>query len=395
MKRTLRSLIAWLSLIITTGTPTFAADSITIKIIERLDSLTHDSLLNHSQMAMMVYDLTADSMLFSHNELQLMRPASCQKVITSVSALHYLGKDYQFFTSFYTQGEVKNNLLKGNLIVRGGFDPLFNYADMQAVVQALRDNGIESIQGNILLDLSFKDNLEKGEGWCWDDKDKPLNPLYYNGEPHFAIALKRHLLNTGIKFKGNVRTIKQVPQNVQLLIHCQRPITEVLHFMMKDSDNLCAESIFYQLAARQGRPFASASDAIEHIEALIDSLGLNPKHYKIADGSGLSLYNYTTPQLMLTFLRYAYSNPNIYQTLLQALPIASKDGTLKKRMANTAAAGNIRAKTGAVTGISTLSGYCQAPNGHTLCFTIFNQGLLRVAHGRAYQDKVCEALTQE
>ncbi|MBO5699007.1 MAG: D-alanyl-D-alanine carboxypeptidase/D-alanyl-D-alanine-endopeptidase [Bacteroidaceae bacterium] len=395
MKKLLRSLVIMFCLGVTIGHPIYAADSITVKIIERLDNLSHDSLLNHSQMAMMVYDLTADSMLFSHNELQLMRPASCQKVITSISALHYLGKDYQFYTSFYTQGEVTNNTLKGNLIVRGGFDPLFNYADMKSVIQALRGKGIENIQGNILLDVSFKDDIEKGAGWCWDDKDKPLNPLYYNGEPHFASALKQHLINAGIKFRGQVRTIKQVPAQAETLIHCQRPITEVLHYMMKDSDNLCAESIFYQLAARQGRPFASASDAIEHIEALIDSLGLNPKHYKIADGSGLSLYNYTTPQLMLTFLRYAYSNPNIYQTLLQALPIASKDGTLKKRMANTKAAGNVRAKTGAVTGISTLSGYCQAANGHLLCFTIFNQGVVRVAHGRAYQDKVCDALTRD
>jgi D-alanyl-D-alanine carboxypeptidase/D-alanyl-D-alanine-endopeptidase (penicillin-binding protein 4) len=53
----------------------------------------------------------------------------------------------------------------------------------------------------------------------------------------------------------------------------------------------------------------------------------------------------------------------------------------------------VRAKTGSVTGISTLAGYCTTAHGHTLCFVIFNQGLIRASHGRAYQDRVLEALT--
>ena len=60
---------------------------------------------------------------------------------------------------------------------------------------------------------------------------------------------------------------------------------------------------------------------------------------RIADGSGLSLYNYVSAELEVQLLRYAYNQPNIYNTLLPTLPIAGVDGTLKKRMRNTPAEG--------------------------------------------------------
>ncbi len=61
-------------------------------------------------------------------------------------------------------------------------------------------------------------------------------------------------------------------------------------------------------------------------------------------------------------------------------------------MINTAAEGNVRAKTGTVTGITSLAGYCTAPNGHQLCFAIINQGILSNGPGRAFQDRVCKVL---
>ena len=73
--------------------------------------------------------------------------------------------------------------------------------------------------------------------------------------------------------------------------------------------------------------------------------------------------------------------------------MAATDGTLRKRMRGTLADGNVKAKTGTVTGVSTLSGYATAPNGHTLCFSILNQGLYHTADGRRFQDAVCTALT--
>ena len=128
---------------------------------------------------------------------------------------------------------------------------------------------------------------------------------------------------------------------------------------------------------------------------MVEATGLNPDDYQFADGSGLSLYNYLSAELLGRLLAFAYRNPDIYDPLLRSLPIAGTDGTLRRRMQQTEAAGNVQAKTGSVEGVSSLAGYCTAPNGHTLCFSILNQGVSRLSMGRRFQDKVCEVLCTE
>jgi D-alanyl-D-alanine carboxypeptidase/D-alanyl-D-alanine-endopeptidase (penicillin-binding protein 4) len=130
------------------------------------------------------------------------------------------------------------------------------------------------------------------------------------------------------------------------------------------------------------------------VKKLISKLGLGSQPYKIADGSGLSLYNYVSAELETKLLRYAWLHGNIYDHLYPALPIAGTDGTLEKRMIKTAADGNVRAKTGTLTGISSLAGYCVAANGHQLCFSIINQGVMRNQAGKDFQDRVCQVLCE-
>ena len=139
---------------------------------------------------------------------------------------------------------------------------------------------------------------------------------------------------------------------------------------------------------------ARATDARNVTRQLIARLGLGHHAYRIADGSGLSLYNYVSAELLCMLLRHAWHTPAIIEALLPTLPIAGVDGTLEKRMRGTAAEGNVLAKTGTVSGISSLAGYCTAANGHQLCFAIINQGVMRNALGRDFQDKVCVALCE-
>ena len=144
---------------------------------------------------------------------------------------------------------------------------------------------------------------------------------------------------------------------------------------MKRSDNLYAEAMFYQIAHKMGGRYATAKMARQRIDATIRKAGISDKDSHSADGSGLSLYNYETPEIELMLLRYAYRNSDIYRLLYYSMPIAGVDGTLRKRMKGTAAYNNVHAKTGTVTGVSTLAGYCTAKNGHRLCFSIMNQGI--------------------
>ena len=97
-------------------------------------------------------------------------------------------------------------------------------------------------------------------------------------------------------------------------------------------------------------------------------------------------------ELLTRLLIYAYRKPDVIRYLYDALPLAGDDGTLKTRMKDTPAQYNVRAKTGTLTGISSLAGYAQTSDCHMLAFCIINQGVLKNAEGRHFQDQVCTAL---
>lgn len=350
-----------------------------------IDSLLRDPLFERSQVGIYVYDLTADSLVYSYHARQTLRPASTQKIITSVTALRLLGSSYELQTRLYVDS-------KGRIYVRGGYDPLLDGEDLKAFAKALCDEGITSLSSPIILDNSFKDDNLLGWGWCWDDKTVPLSPLLYCNRDQFTSAFHKALQNGGIKGRISFEE-GRISGKARMISRRTHGICEVLEPMMKESNNSMAESVFYQIAAQSSkRPASGRRDAAKEVERLIREMGLNPNDYQIADGSGLSLYNYATPELLASFLRYAYHHENVYKALLESLPIAGKDGTLERRMRDTPAWGNVCAKTGSVEGVSTLAGYCTSSNGHRLCFSIMNQGLRHLSDGRDFQDRVCICL---
>ena len=173
------------------------------------------------------------------------------------------------------------------------------------------------------------------------------------------------------------------------------PLRLVLQRAMKNSDNLSAEAILYNTAAKESRKkHLNRVDGVKVIQRVISELGFNPKDYNIVDGCGVSLYNYISPELLIAYLKYAYSQKQVFKELYPALPIAGVDGTLGGRMKEGKAYKNVHAKTGSVTGVSSLAGYATAPNGHLIAFSIINQNVMENAKARAFQDKVCELLCE-
>lgn len=359
----------------------------------RLDSLLQSRIFETSIVGMMVYDLTADSVLYKVNERQALRPASTMKVVTAVAALDRLGGSHQFLTKLYYTGEVQDSTLYGDLYCVGGFDPAFNSDDMRAFVESVQQMGVDTIRGRIVADRTMKDGDLFGEGWCWDDDNPKISPLSLGRDIDFLERFVKELSNEGIVL--DIRLSEgSLPSEARILCSRFHTMDQILQRMMKMSDNFYAEAMFYQIASSTGRRPAKAKDAASVIKQLIQKVGNGKNPYRIADGSGLSLYNYVTPELETRLLRYAYLNKNIYEHLLPSLPIAGWDGTLKTRMKGTAAEGNVKAKTGTVTGVSALAGYCTAANGHQLCFSMINQGIMNSETGRNFQDRVCNALCE-
>lgn len=369
--------------------------------------------LSRSQLGLYVYDLTDNVPLYARNENQRMRPASCQKVVTSVAALHYLGTEYQLRTQLCTTGEVVNGKLNGDLYIIGGMDPMLSKDDLHKMARDLQQAGVKELGGKIYVDLSKKDNSPLGWGWCWDDDYGPLTALSLTGKSTFREEWLKALQNCRITVPASAKTNAErvlidgvlsmpavsefqhaeCPATATQLSEVTHRIDELLQTMMKQSDNIYAESLFYQLAFQSGERKAGRKQAVSLINDLIASLNLEPSSYQIADGSGLSLYDYLSPTLLVALLRYADSQASISPLFLNSLPVAGVDGTLKNRMKGTRAEGNVRAKTGTVNGISSLSGYLTSANGHRLCFSIINQGVEKGSLGRDFQDKVCLILT--
>ena len=361
----------------------------------RLDSLLEDPLFETSQVGLMVYDLTADSTLYTYNHRQMLRPASCMKLVTSITALDALGPNYEYQTALYYTGEIQGRTLVGNIYCVGGFDPMISQADVVTLASSIRQLGVDSIRGLIVADRSMKESLDYGEGWCWDDENPMLIPLTIGRKDNFTSTLAEEIARLGINLENVELMQGRKPAQAKMIDVCCHSIKQVLQRMMKDSDNFYAESMFYQTAASTGHHPATAVDARNITKKLINRLGLDANRYRIADGSGLSLYNYVTVELLVKLLRHAWRTPSIAKALMPALPVAGVDGTLKSRMQNTLAQGNVRAKTGTLTGISSLAGYCTAPNGHELAFAIINQGILDKTTGKAFQDRVCQVLCGE
>lgn len=360
---------------------------------QRIQELLDNDIFDRTQVGIYVYDLTADTLVFTHNEQQCMRPASNEKLMTAITALNDLGVLYEYRTRLYTTSTPadSDSIFTGHIYIRAGYDPLLDGDDLRAFAQSLKEHRIFRLQQPIVLDLSMKDDKRLGWGWCWDDDEVPTTPLLYRNDDKFTDNLRRIFREEGIDWDGTV-TEDTTPNTATLLLTRTHNIDQVLLPMMKKSNNSMAESLFYQLAAQKGKSRAGRKQAVAHYNALIRHIGLDPTHYQIADGSGLSLYNYLSPELLGRMLRYAYNNDDIYRHLLPSLPIAGEDGTLRKRMRGSAAQGNVRAKTGTVEGVSTLSGYLTTATGNLLCFSIMNQGIRHTSTGRNFQDRVCKAL---
>ena len=183
---------------------------------------------------------------------------------------------------------------------------------------------------------------------------------------------------------------------VRVAVH-ETSMQAVLDQCLKESDNLNAEALLYRLGKQAtGRRYISADDGLDAVNDLIEQLDLDPDDYNLADGCGLSHYDYVTPELLVAFLRYAYGRTDVFQSLYKALPVSGVDGTLEHRMGyRTPGFRRVHAKTGTYTGVSCLAGYLQAKNGHWVAFAIMNQNTLSGRRARQFQDAVCyEVITK-
>ena len=172
----MRQLRTWiLTLLVAVSLPAAGIGLDSLK--ESIDHIIADELPEGTDIALMVYDLTNDTALYAYREKVMCRPASVQKVITSVTALSSLGADYSFKTRLRTQGTIgKDSVLNGNLYLVGGLDPALNEHELRSMVSELKKAGVKRINGTLYADVSIMDSTWWATGWCWDDAPASFQP---------------------------------------------------------------------------------------------------------------------------------------------------------------------------------------------------------------------------
>ena len=174
-----------------------------VSVTETIDQIIYDELPQGTDIALMVYDLTNDTTLYAYREKIMCRPASVQKVITSVTALSSLGADYKFTTTLKTQGIIgKDSVLNGNLYLVGGLDPALTEQELRSLVNNLKKTGVKRIKGTVYADVSIMDSTYWATGWCWDDAPSSFQP--------YISPLMVHQGYVGVEVKPTVKG--QAPQ---------------------------------------------------------------------------------------------------------------------------------------------------------------------------------------
>lgn len=176
-----------------------------------------------------------------------------------------------------------------------------------------------------------------------------------------------------------------------------QPIPRLVEQMLLASDNVLAEALARQVAIAEGRP-ASFAGAVDSTREVLARLGM-PAGDRLLDGSGLSAQDRVTPALLAALLRAAADpdQPGLH-ALVPGLPVSGYLGTLDDRYRTgpaAVAAGEVRAKTGTLDGVTSLAGLVRGADGRLLVFAVVADGVPAggTLPAEAALDEVAAALT--
>ncbi len=363
-----------------------------------------------------VYDLTTHQVLFSERATTMRPPASVEKLYTATTALDRLGAEYRLTTTVLGSGHLApGGVWEGSLYLYGGGDPTFGSSafiashyggvgsSVSTLAKDLKAAGIRRVSGQVLGDESMFDSLrgEPSSDYAPDPfLEGSLSALAFNrGETagelgahapaaYAARQLRAALRSAGVHVSGSGGAVTLLPSGaVQLAALPSPTIAQLVGLMLPPSDNFFAEMLVKALGAKLGGAGTTPAGVKVVTSTIASLLGIHPQ---IVDGSGLSEDDRTSPYQVADLLVALYPTP-LGALLRDRMAVAGRTGTLELRMRNTAAAGRCVGKTGTLTGVSNLVGYCPSSNGQMLAFAVFNDGI-GVTEAHTVQDHIAITL---
>ena len=373
------------------------------KLQADIDAVLQDTLFTSASIGIKVVAVETGEVIYGKNTHKLHHPASTTKLFTAATALAKLGANYQFETTLYIDVPADANAT-GNIYLKGRADPMLQRDDLVKLGDAFLQTGVQSIQGNIVVDETYLDRVPEGPGWMWDDRPLIISALSIREiEPDTntwsrSLAcghlLKTALMEKGVSVTGGVVS-GTVPSDARAIAkHLSPPLADILKLMNKPSDNWIAELLFKTIGAEViGEP-GTWKKGRQAVTEFLNEIINEPPAHRFIDGSGLSRYNLVNAELLTNLLIYMYQNFELMPEYLASLPIAGVDGTLKNRMQGMYAEKVLRAKTGTLSGVSALAGYTITADDELFAFAIL------ISHyvgppgvARSIQDKIGDYLT--
>ncbi len=366
-----------------------------------------------------VVDLATGKTLFASHASVRRLPASVEKLYTTSTALLRFGPDATLSTRVMGTGTLgAGGAWHGTLFLKGGGDPTFGSAafDRQAygtgatmgqlVANLIRRQGIRSVTGHIVGDESLFDSRRGTPATRYQASgyvEGELSALAYNRgfadpeglsfvpRPAFY-ATKRfvHALRSAhVTVARHVRLFTgRTPAQAKLLAVVQSPnLSTLIRLTNTPSDNYFAEMLLKGIGASFGGAGTTAAGARVVRQQIAASFGLHPK---LDDGSGLSRDDATSPREVVRLLSDLRNN----RPFTNSLAVAGETGTMAGEMLGTRAVGNCRGKTGTLSDVANLVGYCTGKDGHLLAFAFLMNGLADADTGHAIEDNMGVAVAR-
>ena len=334
------------------------------------------------------------------------------KLFTTAAALARLRPEHRIPTKLLTDGWIGlDGVLHGSLYLRGGGDPALGApafynrflgglgTNLFALKAQVRAAGMTGVTGRLYADDTVFDRLRgvADSGYGTSSYIGPLSGLAFNAgysnsrgtafasDPARTAASKlvRSLRQAGISVLPKI-ALGATPPDAQLLATVRSPTIERLAEATNvPSNNFYAEMLIKLLGARFGGAGTTAAGA-GVVERFARSLGTN---VHAVDGSGLTRANRARPWDVVRLLDSMHGN-EVADEFIQGLALTGREGTVANRMDGTAAAGRCRAKTGTLTGVSALSGYCFNRSGTLMIFSILMASVYDLGLAHREQDRI-------
>jgi D-alanyl-D-alanine carboxypeptidase/D-alanyl-D-alanine-endopeptidase (penicillin-binding protein 4) len=343
--------------------------------------------------------------------------ASNMKLFTTSTALSRLGPESRIPTKVFRDGKVDaNGVLHGSLYLQGGGDPTLGTpafydsylaglgTDIFALTPQIKAAGIKSITGRLYADDTIFDRLRgvADSGYATSPEIGPLSGLDFNSgfsgstsssgfssDPAKLAASKLagSLHANGIGVPPQV-ALRPTPPNAERVAMIRSPtLTRIVNTTDVWSDNFFAEMLIKLLGARLGGAGTTAAGA-SVVEAFARS---HNSGVHAVDGSGLTRSNRASPRQVVNLLLAMREDP-AGEDLIEDMALAGHEGTVADRMHGTAAYGRCRTKTGTLTGVSNLSGYCFNKSGRVMVFSVLMNSVANLSLAHLDQDRIAGAV---